>query len=356
MLWLLILQVAGCTACIALYAQRPSVIPAFGITVAIGVITVIAAHYALFKPLQRMVEMARRMVAGDFSTRLALTRRDDLGRLALEMDRMCEQLEAARSAADAHIAALEQLRHLDRVATLGRLASTVAHELGNPLNVIELRAQLTLVQASTLGQAQQNASVIVEQTRRMTRIVEEVLSFARLRPVKKSRIDLADVLRSAVALCEHTARKNKAVIEIDLPHGAIEVDGDPDTLLQIVVNLIMNGAQAMPRGGALRVATSDVSRTAIDDPEGASSDYVCVEVLDRGEGMSEEVLAKAFRPFFSTKATAGGTGLGLSVAQGIASDHNGWIAATSEVGLGSSFKVYLPKMAASQYSEAGHGR
>jgi signal transduction histidine kinase len=255
-----------------------------------------------------------------------------------------DQLEAARRTSDAHLLELDQLRHSDRVATLGRLASSVAHELGNPLNVIELRAQLiSSGDAATLQQAQQNALIILEQARRMTRIIGEVLSFSRMQPAKLDRVDLVGVLRKAIALTEHIAAKSRATIVLDAPQRA-EIDGDADKLLQIVVNLLVNGIQAMPQGGRVSVSVVDESRSPIDDPLAPARAYACIEVRDRGLGIPPELLPKIFEPFFSTRGAEGGTGLGLSVAQGIAHEHDGWISATSEEGSGSSFQVHLPKL------------
>jgi two-component system NtrC family sensor kinase len=334
----------GCIGYGALAAQRVSLIATLALIGSISALAALLAHYALFAPMRSLVVMARAVGSGDFTKRLGFARRDEIGSLALEMDTMCDQLEAAKIASETHIAALEQLRHSDRVATLGRLASSVAHELGNPLNVIELRAQLIASgNAATLLQAQQNANVIVEQTQRMTRIIGEILSFARMQPAKITRLDLVDVLRKAIALSEHTSKKYKTKILLDVPKTAIEIDGDADKLLQIMVNLVINGVQAMPSGGTLSVSTCDERRAPIDDPEGVQRSYVCIDVVDHGVGILERHIPKVFEPFFSTKSAEGGTGLGLSVAQGIAREHEGWITASSEPGRGSSFKVHLPR-------------
>ena len=256
-------------------------------------------------------------------------------------------MDGDQVASEAHLAALEQLRHSDRVSTLGRLASSIAHELGNPLNVIELRAQLiTSGDAETMEQVQHNAGIIVEQTHRMTRIIDEVLSFARMQPARIERIDLASVVRKAIALSEHTAKKYRSTILLDVPTPAIEIDGDADKLLQIVVNLVVNGIQSMRHGGPLHVTVSEEQHAPLHDPEGTLQHYMCIRVADRGTGISPENIAKVFRPFFSTKGSDGGTGLGLSVAQGIALEHEGWIDVASTLGRGSTFTVYLPKLRA----------
>jgi two-component system, NtrC family, sensor kinase len=338
------LLAVGCSVYFVLAVHRTSFIVPLMLIVGVGILVSGIAHYALFKPLHELVEMAKAVGEGDFSKRLHFERRDEIGSLALEMDTMCDQLQAAQLASETHIAALEQLRHSDRIATLGRLASSVAHELGNPLNVIELRAQLiSSGDVATLAQAQQSAAVIVEQSRRMTRIIDEILSFARMQPAKITHLDLVGVLRKAVVLCEHTAKKYGARVQLDVPAAAIAIDGDADKLLQIVVNLVANGVQAMPNGGTLRVSVGDELRAPIDDPDGLPRPHVCIEVTDQGVGIPADLLAKVFEPFYSTKSAEGGTGLGLSVAQGIAREHEGWITAESELGRGSSFKLHVPK-------------
>ena len=354
-LWLLALLVGGCVAYLALDARYPSYMLAIIMAVGVGAAASGIAHYALFRPLRSLVITAKAVGSGDFSKRLRLARTDDIGRLAREMDTMCDQLQAAKIASEAHIAALEQLRHSERIATLGRLASSVAHELGNPLNVIELRAQLIASgDVATLEQAKQGAMVIVEQTRRMVRIIDEILSFARVQPAKKTRLDLRSVLRKAIALCNHSAMKHKALVELEVPNEAIEIDGDADTLLQVFVNLVINGVQSMPRGGKLSVRASGVQRAPIDDPEGQPRAFVCIDVTDHGSGITEDALSKIFQPFFSTKGASGGTGLGLSIAQGIANDHHGWISASSVLGSGASFKVFLPMAHQQDTSSAVH--
>ncbi len=259
------------------------------------------------------------------------------------MSSLSDQLQAAQRAAEDHLIALDQLRHSDRIATLGRLASSVAHELGNPLNVIELRAQLISSGAvTTLHQAQQNAAIIVEQTRRMARIIDEILSFARMQPARIRRVDLVSLVRKAVALSEHISKKRGMRVVFDV-RSVTEIDGDADKLLQVIVNLVVNGVQAMQEGGTLTLNMFDEERAPIDYPGGAPRGYVCIEVTDEGTGIAKEMLAKVFEPFFSTKNEEGGTGLGLAVAQGIAREHEGWVSVDSELGQGATFRVYLPK-------------
>jgi two-component system NtrC family sensor kinase len=307
-----------------------------------GAIALLMLQIRLFKPLREISSMAAAVGAGNFGKRLGFVRQDQISRLALELDALSDQLEAARDASEAQIEALEQLRHSDRVATLGRLASSVAHELGNPLNVVEMRAQIIVTgDAATLAEARQNAEIIVAQARRMTRIIDGILSFARRQPARIAVLDLVSVVRNAIALSEHTAKKRALSIQLEAASPSIDVHGDADKLLQIVVNLVLNGVAVTEAGGVVtvKVGMRAPSRLA----SGPAEPYASIEVVDRGAGIPKEALPRIFDPFFSSKPSGEGTGLGLSIAQGIAKEHDGWIEVDSELGRGSHFTVFLPR-------------
>jgi signal transduction histidine kinase len=260
-----------------------------------------------------------------------------------ELNAMYVQVKAAQEHSDASLDALEQLRHSDRVSTLGRMASSVAHELGNPLNVIEIRAQLIASgEMSSTASIRENAAIILTQAKRMTRIISEILSFARHQPSRVTQLDLVRVAQSAIALSEHTARKRKSSIHFAAPHGALDIEADEDKLVQVIVNLVMNGLQATEAGGTVNVCVQSARCAPHGDPHGVQQTYACIDVVDHGVGIPQESLTKIFEPFFSSKYAEGGTGLGLAVAQGIAKEHQGWIEVQSALGHGSSFRVFLP--------------
>jgi signal transduction histidine kinase len=131
-------------------------------------------------------------------------------------------------------------------------------------------------------------------------------------------------------------------VRLDVPATSVDIQGDPDKLLQIVLNLVINGAQAMS-GGELTISVHDERRVPESNPHGSDEPYACIDVIDHGVGIPKESLPRIFEPFFSTKSAEEGTGLGLSIAQGIAKEHDGWISVASEPGHGASFSVYLPK-------------
>jgi signal transduction histidine kinase len=298
-------------------------------------------------PLERIVAQARRIGAGDLSQRLKSTGRDEIGMLKRELNRMCDQLAAARdeleAEATARVETLEQLRHLDRLRTAGMLASSVAHELGTPLNVLLLKGQ-SLSAGELQGEdATRAGKSIVAQVEKMSRIVRQLLDFTRKRSPAQLRLGLREVAERASGLLGSLAMKHGVRIETRIDED-VSIIGDPEQLEQALTNLMTNGIHAMRDGGALQVRV----RTKEDDhapgaARGAATGLV--EVSDGGVGMDAEALARVFEPFYTTKPRGEGTGLGLSVACGIAEDHGGWISATSEPGKGSTFTLHLPRAA-----------
>ncbi len=183
-----------------------------------------------------------------------------------------------------------------------------------------------------------------------------ILSFARRQPARLARFDLVSLVRKAIVLCEHTSRKCETSIQLDAPEAALEIEGDGDKLLQIIVNLVMNGIQAMPRGGMLKLHVCEELCAPADEPDAAPREYLCIDVTDHGVGIPPDLVSGIFEPFFSTRSADGGTGLGLSVAMGIAQEHEGWISVESERVRGSSFRVHLPKFGLRSDADAANRR
>lgn len=322
--------------------------------VVLGAFASVVAHHLVFKPLRQLVAAARAVRAGDFSKRLRFERSDEIGALGRELDAVSAEVEAAQVASAQHIAALDRLRHADRVAAVGTLTSSVAHELGNPLNVIELRAQLIASSdAASLHDAQQNARLIVEQSRRMTAIINRSLALAPMKPAKLEQIDLLAALRMAIALSQPVAHEHEVTIRLEAPGSTIPIAADFDKVVHAVVILVLNGVLAMPEGGTLEVHVRDTLEPRCDAPDGPEREHVCIDVVDDGVGIPQDGLPKVFDPLYSSRSPDGGAGLGLAVARGIAQQHHGWISVESTTGRGSSFTVHLPKHAP-EYGEA-HG-
>lgn len=299
------------------------------------------------RPIRMLVEKARRVGAGEFEGRLELRQSDELGELASEMDAMSERLAGARASVaaetKARTLALDQLRHAERLTTVGKLASGVAHELGTPLNVITVRAAM-IAEGEVEGvEARNGARIIREQTERITRVVRQLLDFARRGTPDKAVHDLVAVVDRSVALL--TPLANKAGVHLAIERGERPLNANIDSVQvqQVLANLIMNGIQAMPNGGRLTIELHRTNAESPPDLAGVVLPCIAVAIIDEGAGMDAATLTQVFDPFFTTKNVGEGTGLGLSVAYGIVREHGGWITATSTPGRGTMFTVFFPE-------------
>jgi two-component system NtrC family sensor kinase len=321
--------------------------------IAVASIIVVSAlgFFVVGRPMRRLAETARRIGTGDLTARLDISQRDEIGELAREMNQMCDRLHGAqeRIAAEtaARINALEQLRHADRLTTVGKLASGIAHELGTPLNVVAGRAKMIANGELEGPPARDSARTVVEQAERMTKIIRQLLDFARRRGPQTAPCDLSEIGRKAVALLKPLAAKTDVRLEMVAGTAPIVVPADYAQLQQALMNLIVNGVQATTNGGLItvEVGAQDVSPPV--DHGGPTGRYAFLRVRDEGVGIPPEVLSRVFEPFFTTKKVGEGTGLGLSVSYGIIREHGGWIEVDSRPGGGSRFSVYLPLAAAS---------
>lgn len=237
--------------------------------------------------------------------------------VVLGCDRLRHYVERERRQ---RFAAVEQLRHADRLNVIGVLAAGVAHELGTPLNVIAGYAEML---DNNIGRT------ILDQTDKITRIITHLLAFGRRANPGATLVELDRITRGAAELLGSTAKKRNARIDV-VAAEPVRVRATDTQIEQVVSNLILNALQAMPKGGTVRVSTLK------------EGDYGCIVVEDEGHGIAADDLPRIFDPFFTTKDVGEGTGLGLSVSYGIVQDHGGSIAVTSELGRGSRFAVKLP--------------
>lgn len=298
------------------------------------------------RPLNQLMEITRQIGKGDFSARVVVHGRDELSSLASAMNQTCEQLaaaqEAVRKETEARIAALEQLRHTERLATLGRLSSGIAHELGTPLNVVSGRAKLIVTEGLKKKEIIECSEIIREQTERMTKLIRQLLDFARRRAPQKSSVDLKNLAGQVLKMLNSTAEKQNVKLELITNDNIPLVPIDPSQMQQVLMNLVMNGIQAMPDGGRLDVGLHmkySCHPTLSSDQE---QNYVALYIKDEGKGISEDNINHLFEPFFTTKNVGEGTGLGLSIAYEIAREHGGWIDVKSKFGEGSCFTIYIP--------------
>ncbi|HLK39171.1 MAG TPA: ATP-binding protein [Polyangiaceae bacterium] len=297
------------------------------------------------RPIRALVDKARRLGQGEFGHPVRLRQRDELAELAQEMNATGSELERARESAmieaAGRVAALEQLRHADRLTTVGKLASGVAHELGTPLNVVVARAQM-ISSGATAEESREYAAIIVDSARKMTRIIRQLLEFARRRGPRKEHHDVAQVVERTLEMLRPLADRAQAALVPHVDGGPFEASFDVAQIEQAVANLVVNSIQALHQGGQVQVRVARERAVPPADHGGPAGDWIAVRVRDDGEGIPRDELPHVFEPFFTTKDVGSGTGLGLSVAYGIVRDHGGWIEASSEVGSGSTFSFYLP--------------
>ena len=299
------------------------------------------------RPVDTLIDKAHRIGRGDFSTPLDLAGHDELSGLAREMNTMAEMLEASRlqlvAESAARIAAVEQLRHADRLTTVGRLASGLAHELGTPLNIVSGRAQM-IASGESAGpeEVARAARVIGEQANRMTRIVRQLLDFARQSGAKRAETDLAKLAADTVGFVQPLGAARGVRVVGETSAEPVMASVDSAQIQQALANLVMNAIQASQTGSEVwvRVRTRDFSEAPrAAHPPGL---HAILEVEDRGEGIPADHVPSIFDPFFTTKPVGEGTGLGLAMVYGILEEHGGWVEVRSEAGQGSCFTAYLP--------------
>jgi signal transduction histidine kinase len=226
--------------------------------------------------------------------------------------------------------------------TVGQLASGMAHELGTPLNVVSGRAQMIASGESTDAEAVESAGIIVEQSKRMTQLIRQLLDFARPQRSQKALVDLESVAQKTLRLLGPIAQKRGVALTVGPGHAPLRSQVDEGKIQQALTNLIVNAIQATDSGGAVTVGLRRAPAQPPADHGGPKQEYVCLEVTDTGHGMDAQTAKRVFEPFFTTKGVGEGTGLGLSVSYGIVKEHGGWIDMRSEIGKGSAFSIYLP--------------
>lgn len=299
--------------------------------------------YFVGKPIKQLCQKARMIGQGRFSDALSITTNDEIGELAKEINLMSDALDRSRQQLEeetaSRIKVVEQLRHADRLSTIGTMASSLAHELGTPLTVASGHlASLQIFEGHS--SLQQHIHVVNQQIKKMSDIVHQLLNYSRRKTPDKKPMNVSDVVSQVVAMLRPFGEKRGVEVLFAASSSPVISNVDPTQLEQVIVNLMVNAIQSMD-SGALKISTT-IDGNATRDPSAKGSPFACIEVIDNGIGMSEEQVTHIFDPFFTTKSQGQGTGMGLSIAQGIVVEHGGWITVTSKPGQGSCFSVFLP--------------
>jgi two-component system, cell cycle sensor histidine kinase and response regulator CckA len=239
-----------------------------------------------------------------------------------------------------------QFRHAQKLESVGQLAAGIAHDFNNILTVIQGYSDRLLKTCqdnpSVAGQMKQ----ISDAARRAAGLTRQLLTFSRKQVIQTRVLDLNTVLQNLGSILPRLLGEDvklKQELSPDLP----TIQADPGMIEQVVMNLAVNARDAMPKGGELRVATSHVevdAAHAMRQVGARQGWFVCLDLADTGCGMSPEIMSRIFEPFFSTKEVGKGTGLGLATVYGIVKQHQGWIEVVSEVGVGTTSKIFLPSL------------
>ncbi|GEM_PF-4171942 len=320
------------------------------------------------RPIIQLTRGTEVIASGDFDHRLPVWTSDELGQLTHQFNAMAASLKGQRAALERAYTELRdaqaQLVRSEQLASLGRLAAGVAHEINNPMASIAacvegLQRRLRPAGPGELEDLPEYLEIIRKATYRCKRTAEKLLSFSRQAAPIFEPVDVNDVAREVVSLVGHEAGLEGKRVTARLDPGAPAISGDRAQLGQLLLNLILNGLDAIDGAGAVRVATrfkeketetrryGDVVNPPLSPspplPVGdGGGGWVEVAVEDTGCGIPEGHLQRIFEPFFTTKAVGKGTGLGLSICESIVRRHGGAMGVTSRVGAGSTFVVTFP--------------
>lgn len=312
--------------------RQQLIVGVFLVTVLVtGVVTIVLLWLItklMLRPIGRVIAMSQRVISGDLSARVHIRQRGEMGMLLQAIDEMADAVAQREEKLKA--VARQQLGRSEKLASIGRLAAGIAHEVNNPLTGVLTFAHLLRDKHVDNEQDRSDLDLIIRETTRVRDIVRGLLDFARESPSRRQPLDINVAVRQMLALLRGQKEFKGVRIVEELGDPLPKVNGDQNQLQQVLLNLALNACEAMPSGGALTI------RTIVGNGQ------VMVEVADTGSGICKEHLDMIFDPFFTTKPVGKGTGLGLSVSYGIIQQHGGTIEVASEEGKGSTFTIVLP--------------
>lgn len=317
---------------------------AIAILITLGAIGALVWHL-VHEPVRALREATQRVGAGELGVQIPVDSRDELGELAESFNEMSRQLRKAKGLELQR--AQDQMIHAEKLTSLGKLAAVVAHEINNPLSGILTYARLMRKWiergddlATHSGDMRDQLQLIESESRRCGEIVRNLLTFSRVAPLNLGEVDINAVVKQTLKLVDHHLELGNISQRLELADGLPRLHGDASQLEQLLLALVMNAIDAMPREGTLRIATRV--------NEGA----VVIEVEDDGVGIPPDLLPRLFEPFVTTKSEEGkGVGLGLAISKSIVERHNGAISVQSEPGRGTKFTIALPAEKSSCPSE-----
>jgi len=330
----------------AYISKQKYTLAAFGfvfISVLFVPLYLIVQHFVL-SPVALLKEGIQRVTAGDLSHSIEIDTKDELGMLAKSFNSMTRKLEEKSNAVTKELDEYRtSLLHAQKMEAMGTLSAGIAHDFNNILTGILGYSELAL-EETTHQPVKEYLQRVLELTQNATEFTKQILFIGRKLPPTSQPLDITQVVADSMRVLRRMVEEN---IEIRLiPQAGLHtVNADQAQISQVLMNLVVNARDAMPKGGVIEIRTGE---SHVDEEYcahyayAAQGHFVTITVSDTGDGISEEIRTRIFEPFFTTKLKGKGTGLGLAVSYSIVKAHGGWIHFYSEEGKGTAFTIYLP--------------
>jgi len=286
------------------------------------------------RPLHRLVDGTVRIAKGDFSQAIVDTSRDEVGDLARSFNEMTSQLLQTRERMED---ANRRLVQHEKLASIGRMAATIAHEIRNPLTSVKLNIQKVAEEEQFAETIKAHLGLSLEGIDQIERFIKELLNFTRVQELSLERWPVGQIVEESLKVIKDALAQKKIVVERDCAEGLPSILADADKLRQVFLNVLRNAHEALGAGGKIRIACDTVSA--------GGRTMVRVRISDNGPGIAEKDQPNIFEPFYSTKPS--GFGLGLANARKIVEQHNGTIAVAKKRGRGCAFDILMPAEEAS---------
>ncbi|MGH7322423.1 MAG: ATP-binding protein [Candidatus Rokuibacteriota bacterium] len=313
-------------------------IPLASLFLALVLLMWIVLRHLVLRPLGPLMVAIQRLGEGQLGPPVPVARPDEMGQVTQAFNQMAERLDAARQELLSETErSLELQRHLGRVEVLaaaGKLCSSIAHEVGTPLNIIAARTELLLRAAPRNDPRREDLEAILAQIDRTSKIIHTLLDPIRAHAAEPEPTALGAALEGLLPLLRHAARRRGVGLKASVPPDLPKILVDPGRLQQVLINLLMNALEATPAGGRVELTARRLNH---------AEPAIEISVKDTGRGISPDLLPRIFEPFFTTKSAKQGTGLGLAVCHDIVKQHGGEIRVESEPGVGTTFNVVLPE-------------
>jgi two-component system NtrC family sensor kinase len=313
----------------------------------------LAIRNVLHTPLTRLREGTAHLSDGELGYQIPVDSADELGDLARAFNGMSHQLQSAQREITGWAHTLEhrveqktselqntqqQMLRVERMIAIGKMSAVVAHEINNPLAGILTYSKLIkkwilrgITTEEMKNEAVESLDLIASESKRCGELLQNLLQFSRTAPINLCRSDLNVILARTIRLAEHKAEVSGVLLQVDLDRNLPSLQCDPSQIEQVALAMMINAIDAMPHGGNLWVSTRQVPGEMVE-----------LQVRDDGIGIPPEILPQIFDPFTTTKEVGKGVGLGLAVSKGIVDAHGGHIDVSSELGVGTTFRIYLP--------------